>query len=289
MYSELPYKDLATSRFIIYTHLAIYLCSIVLNGIEIVCIICRRKISLRKVIDAVLLNVAVSDWLTGICGACAWTLAHIGPYKHYYFIPVGFCRYNSIISFFLLALDRFVMVKYPMAYRLSKSNKIVLMAIILSWMTASLLKIIQEIMFTGCPVYATALLFSFTPIWILLVVLNVMTHQEIKRNRKTIEVFSNAAYGDITTVKGSTAMKSMKVVHKMRRKQEKRDVYTSVFATIAFLLLTMPDTILSTISIFSDDLSLKLNRETALIVTGLLSTRSLITPTIYLYQNRRRK
>ena len=51
-----------------------------------------------------------------------------------------------------------------------------------SYFFTGLVKVIQEIMYSGCPVYATGLLFAFAPIWILLVVLNVMTHKELRRH-----------------------------------------------------------------------------------------------------------
>ena len=146
-------------------------------------------------------------------------------------------------------------------------------------------------MFTGCPVYATGLIVSFTPIWILLVVFVVLTHRGIRQSRK--EVFSKTAYVGSTSSDISSEADEDKerkesiqmLVQKVRQRQERKDVYTSACAITAFLLLTMPDTILSTVSTFSDALAIEINREASFIAITLLSTRSIITPVIYLYQN----
>ena len=61
-------------------------------------------------------------------------------------------------------------------------------------------------------------------------------------------------------------------------------MYTCVFSTVAFLLLTMPDTILSTMSTFRDELYHYMDRDMSLVAVSLLNMRSLVTPVIYFYQ-----
>ena len=72
-------------------------------------------------------------------------------------------------------------------------------------------------------------------------------------------------------------------------KQERRDAYTCVFSVVVFVVLTMPDTIISTMSTFADDLYHYMDRETSLVAISLLNMRSVITPAIYFYQQRYRR
>ncbi|CAB3407008.1 unnamed protein product [Caenorhabditis bovis] len=136
------------------SYIALGMLSIIINTVIFTCIILRRRNTFSHVFYVIILNFTVIDTIKGICSilfalklltsnmsmdSSSWTV----KVDQYSGVLLRFTNLTSILNVLLITMNEFIFICYPLRYSTLVTRTRILVAIVSSWLLASILTLVN--------------------------------------------------------------------------------------------------------------------------------------------------